>query len=392
MSDDRIKYTQKSDTARRPYATCALVIGVYAYVARAGFLASPNQDAADASYNQLMEGFRTGHLYLKKEVPPGLTQLSDPYDPAANAPYLSTLYDLSYYKGKLYLYFGVTPALLLYWPVAALTGRHLYDEQAVAIFCSIGFLASVSVLLMLWRRYFSTVSLWVVVSGALALGLATGVTMLLPRSEVNEVAISCGYMLTMLTVGAILCALRGTERKCWWLAAASLAHGLAIGARPTLLFGTVILFVPVVQAWRERRPFWAPLMAAIAPITLIGLGLMLYNTLRFDNPLEFGLRYQLLGDRQATQQFFSLRYLWFNFRVYFLQPVRWSHYFPFVREIVVPPLPSGHGWVEHPFGVLANTPVVWLAFAAPLAWRNRSTESRTLLRGFTTAVALLLVI
>jgi hypothetical protein len=30
------------------------------------------------------------------------------------------------------------------------------------------------------------------------------------------------------------------------------AYGLAVGARPSLLFGAVILLVPVVQAWRER--------------------------------------------------------------------------------------------------------------------------------------------
>ena len=374
-------------------AACALVLGVYAYAAHAGFLAAPNQNAADARYNQLVDGFRSGHFYLTKEVPPGLARLGDPYDPTANAPYRSApygLYDLSYYKGRLYLYFGVVPALILYWPVVALTGQHLYDAQAVTIFYGIGFLASVWVLLGLWRRYFPDVSLWIVVAGLLALGLATGVPMLLPRSEVNEVAISCGYMLTMLALGAMWRALCEPKQKWRWLAAASLAYGLAVGARPTLLFGAVILLVPVVQAWRKRQPIWPLLIAATVPIALIGLGMMLYNAGRFSNPLEFGLRYQLLGDRQATQQFFSLRYLWFSFRVYFLAPVRWSRQFPFVRDIVVPPVPSGHGWVEHPFGVLANTPVVWLALAVPLAWRNRAAESCSLLRWFTLAVALLL--
>ena len=112
---------------------------------------------------------------------------------------------------------------------------------------------------------------------------------------------------------------------------------------------------------------------------LIGLGLMLYNALRFDNPFEFGWRYQLAGDRQLTAQLFSLRYLWFNFRVYFLEPARWSSRFPFVHDITVPPLPAGHGRVEHPFGVLTNIPLVWLALAVPLAWRGRSAEARSTL-------------
>ena len=142
----------------------------------------------------------------EKEVPPGFTRLADPYNPTASEPYQSGpagLNDLSYYKGRLYLYFGVTPALILFWPFVALTGHCLFHRLAVLVFCSIGFLASVGVLYAAWRRYFSDVGVWVVAAGALALGLATVVPVILPRSDVYEVAISCGYMLTMLALGAI---------------------------------------------------------------------------------------------------------------------------------------------------------------------------------------------
>ena len=161
----------------------------------------------------------------------------------------------------------------------------------------------------LWRRYFAEVSVGVVAACALALGLATFTPMLLARCDVYEVAISCGYALTMLALAAIWWALHEPEsrKRSGWLAAASLAYGLAVGARPSLLFGAVILLVPVAQAWREprklsgeRRRIWAPLLAATGPIVLIGLGLMLYNVLRFDNPFEFGWHYQLSGQRQDT--------------------------------------------------------------------------------------------
>jgi tetratricopeptide (TPR) repeat protein len=370
---------------------CALVVGVYAYAAYSGFRAMPNQQAVDTYYNRLVEGFQAGHLNLKAEVPAGLAQLANPYDPIASAPYRSAKYallDLSYYKGKLYLYFGVTPALILLWPFAALTGHYLYDGQAVVIFCALGFLGSAGLLRALWRRYFPDVSIWVVAAGTLALGLATGVPMLLPRSATNQVAISCAYMLTMLALGAIYGAFHQPERRWLWLAAASIAYGLALGARPTLVFGAIILLAPVVQAWREQRTVWPLLMAATVPITLIGLGLMLYNVMRFDSPFEFGIHYQLLQERQVTQQFFGLRYLWFDFRVYFLEPVRWSRHFPFVCDIAVPRLPAEYGTVEHPFGILSNVPVVWLALALPLAWRGRTRESSTPLHAFIAAAAL----
>ena len=373
-------------------AVCVLVIGVYVYMARSAGWESLSRNATDTYYNLLVDGFRAGHLSLKKDAPLRLTQLADPYDPTANAVYRASpyrLYDLSYYKGRLYLYFGVTPALILFWPFVALTGHYLSHREAVVIFCAIGFLASVGLLQALWRRYFADVSAWVVAVCALALGLATGVPVILPRSAYNEVAISCGYMLTMLALVAIWCALHEPKRRCRWLAAASVAYGLAVGARPSLLFGAVILLVPVVQAWPQRRQTWAALVAATGPIVLIGLGLMLYNELRFDGPFEFGVRYQLTAERQVTRQFFSLHLLWFNFRVYFLEPARWSAQFPFVREIAVPPSTADYARVETPFGILTNVPLVWLALAVPLAWRDRTAEARSTLCGFLSAAALL---
>jgi tetratricopeptide (TPR) repeat protein len=370
-------------------AVCALVIGVYAYTAHWGPFGVFVPKEWDDHYNLLVQGFRAGQLSLKKEVPPGLAQLADPYDPSAHTSYRE-VGDMSYYKGKLYLYFGVTPAVVLFWPYVALTGHYLSQKDAAVIFCLVGFLVSAGLLWALWRHYFAEVNVAVVAAGTLALGLATLVPLMLSRCGVWEVPISCGYALTMLALAAIWKALHEPKRRCWWLAAASLAYGLAVGARPSLLFGVVVLLVPVAQAWRERRKVRASLLAATVPIALIGLGLMIYNFLRFDSAFDFGGHYQLAADRLLTRQFFSLRYLGFNFRVYFLEPARWSGRFPFVHDITVPPLPAGHGLAEQQtFGILTNIPLVWLALAVPLAWRERSAEGRSVLGGFLAAVALL---
>ena len=370
---------------------CALVIGAYAYMAQSSAMDLVSLDAADSYYNLLVQGFRAGQLSLKKEVPAAFAQLANPYDPSVNLPYLAAPYRmlcLSYYQGRLYLYFGVTPALLLFWPYVALTGRYLFSSQAVTIFCAIGFLASVGVLRALWRRYFAEVSVWVVTACALALGLATGLPGLLSQSDVFDVAISCGYMLTMVALATIWCALHESRRRLGWLSAASLAYGLAVGARPSLLFGAAILLVPVIQAWRERRQVWAVAMAAMGPIMVTGLGLMLYNARRFGSPFEFGQHYILTGEPHGGQ-FFSLGYLWFNFRVYVLGPALWSTRFPFVHGTVVPALPMGYTQVRNPFGILTNIPLVWLALAAPLAWRGRLGTEASVLRWFVLAVALL---
>jgi tetratricopeptide (TPR) repeat protein len=358
-------------------------------------------DPAEAYYNQLVEGFRSGQLCLKREVPEGLTKLADPYDQVANAPYREDgrLHDTTYYKGKLYLYFGVTPALVLFWPYVALTGHYLYHKQAVAIFCTVGFLAGVALLGALRRRYFPAIGPGVAAACALALGLATCVPVMLQRPDVWEVPISCAYAMVMLALAGVWRAWHAPPaRRCWWLAAASLAYGLAVGARPSVLFGAVILLLPVANTWFSppehggRRWLAAGrlLAAAVVPISLVGFGLMLYNYLRFNNPLEFGQHYQMSAQNEEdTQHVFGLKYLWFNFRVYFLQPIHWNRSFPFLDAIKVPPAPVGQLGVDYPFGALTNIPLVWMALAVPLAWRERAPAARSDLRWLISAVALI---
>jgi len=385
---------------------CALVIGFYAWSANPGASEVLGSGAQDSYYNLLVQGFRDGHLNVKREVPPGFAALgNDAPDPAGNAgsrwverdpwgdmSWMEThgLHDLSYYKGKLYLYFGVTPALVLFWPCAALTGHYLSHRAAVVIFVSVGFLAGAALLCSVKRRYFKETGFAAEWAGILALGLANFTPAILARADVYEVAITCGYALTMLALCAIWRALHDGRHRWRWLAAASLAYGLAVGARPSLLFGAVILLVPVVQAWREKGRVWPLLLAVAGPIAMIGVGLVVYNALRFDNPLEFGQRYQLpqLPRVEGTHEF-SPRYFWYDFQVGFLRPAHWSIHFPMVQYITPPPLPRGASPDEHPFGVLTNIPLVWLALAASAAWRNRTGGGRSNLRWFLAVVALL---
>jgi tetratricopeptide (TPR) repeat protein len=205
----------------------------------------------------------------------------------------------------------------------------------------------------------------------------------------------------MLALAAIWRAGHEPKRQVTWLLLASLAYGMAIGSRPSLLFGVIILLMPVIQAWRaatepsSRRRVGLLLAAAVGPVMLVGFGLMLYNTLRFDSPFEFGWHYQLQGSYlPATAQQFSPHYLWFNFWFYFLEPMQRSGHFPFLQTVPLSPLPSGYCGVGNSYGgiILMNFPLLWLALAAPLAWRGRPVEEVSILRWFVAVVFLLFAI
>jgi hypothetical protein len=367
------------------------------------FFESASPRAEDSYYNLLVQGFRSGQLNVKREAPPELAQLANPYDPAANASYVwdtrCLSYEMSYYKGKLYLYYGVTPALVLFWPYAALTGHYCLHKYAVVIFFALGFLVAAWLLYAVWQRYFTEASIWVIAAGILALGLATGALGTLSSCDLHEVPHSCGFAFTMLALAAIWGALHKPKRQVLWLMLASLAYGLAIGSRPSLLFGIIILLIPVAHTWCAAsepvslRRIGLLFMAAVGPVMLIGLGLMVYNTLRFDSPFEFGWRYQLTDIQNAVAQQFSLHYLWFNLRLYFLEPIRWGCHFPFLQAGPLSPLPPNYYGVGGPYCcILSNYPVVWLAFAAPLAWRGRTVAEVSALRWFAWAAFLLSMI
>lgn len=332
--------------------------------------------AAEEPYNLMVEGFRSGHSWLAKEAPPALAKVSNPYAFAAYRPYLGPpwgLIDLSYYRGHLYAYFGVTPAVLLFWPYRILTGGFLHQAQAVLFFCILGYGVAVGLGVAAWRRYFPEVGPSAGAALALLMGSVTTLPVFLVRPGLYEVSISCAFALFMLCLAALWKAWHSDAGGSPWLAAASLAYGLAVGARPSLLFGAAVVFLPAGHSlwirFREgrRTPWLGEFVAALFPIAAVGAALAAYNHARFGNALQFGHDYQLSGNNVYGTRSFDPRFLWDNARLYFLEPLRWHAQFPFVWAPVCPPLAPGHLPVEFFFGTLVNLPVLLAAALAPLA-------------------------
>lgn len=378
---------------------CAFVVVFYGWTVAPSRADWGNVDARGAYYNLLSDGFRAGQLNLKVDVPPGLSALPDPYDPQASHIYRTQhhLHDTSYYQGKLYIYYGPTPALVLFLPYRLLTGNYLYNKQAAFVFCSAGFLLGAGLLWACWRRYFPEVHVVAAGGAVLTLGFASSVPLLLRTPAVCEVAIGCAFMFLMATLAALWRALHAPERQGRWLAVASACFGLALGARPSVLPAAIIFLVPLLHAWRATTAgdknrllrVWRLLVPIALPLLIIGTGLAAYNYQRFGSIFEFGQRYQLAGDRQDTAPHFRASYIWFNLRAYFVAPATFSSTFPYLNAIVAPPPPAGHTPLESAYGVLINTPIVLFASAVVLLWARRARTGWHGLRRFTCAVAVL---
>lgn len=325
----------------------------------------------DGYYNLLVKGMLRGHLYLYTRADPFLASLPNPWDPAARQGHGAS--DASYYHGRYYIYFGVTPALILFLPFKALTGSFISERLACVLFAALGFFLSAWLLRAVQKRYFPGASTGVMLACVLALGAADMMPELLRRPGFREVPIVCGYACAMAVLAALFQALH-SRRPGLWLAAASAAFGLAVGSRPPFLLVGPVLLLPLWLDARQRaldRACWADrrwralLLATVTPALLIGLGLAAYNYARFGDPFQFGLRYQLLNVDPSKTPYFSARFLAFNFHAYWLAPAGWSRFFPFVTVVGrLPALPPGHYGVEDTYGILPNMPFALLALGA----------------------------
>lgn len=354
-------------------AAFILVMATYLFLGGMGVTDPGNSYPRDAAYNQLARGILGGHLYAARDVPPALARLRDPYDPAATMVLREDpryrLQDFSYVRGRLYLYFGIAPALLVFIPWHLLTGGWLPHWVAVVLLCSAGVLVNLSLLSAIKRRIMPNGPGWMGAACTLVLGLGSYAPLLLARADMWEIPIAFGTLSVSIALRCMWEAYVNPARSVKWIALASAAFGTGFAARPTILPNAAVLLFPFIS--RDVRMNPRAWFAAVVPLALCGAGVAIYNDLRFGSPFEFGQHYQLAGVTVARLHLFSASYFWTNFRFYLFQPVQWTSVFPFAHEtpvgLVRAHLPLNHGGAEHMSGALLYAPVLWAAAAVPFA-------------------------
>jgi hypothetical protein len=245
------------------------------------------------------------------------------------------------------------------------------------------------VLLALWRRFFPGVrggsvglAIGVLAVGGLQLNLLT-------VSSVYEVAQTCALAGLAACLACLYAALVAERRTRLWLALASSAAALAIASRPNYLpvaaaVGVVGWTIVAAKSPLQFRPALATTAAAALPLLLGVGGMLLHNYLRFDHPLEFGIRFQLSPIDFTHTVYFSAARIIPHLGRYLVDDgqLGWGGYFPFVR-LADPIVPIGIlRWLPYAWGVLglaglavrSGTPgplrrwsVAWLATETGLA-------------------------
>lgn len=320
---------------RAAILTTVLLVGlIYVWFSSVGYWTTWPKGT---SYHDLLaQGFLHGRTSLLVEPDPRLLELDDPYSMEARGD-IPILWDVSYFKGRYFLYWGPAPAAILMVP-KVLLDIEISDSVVTFAATSMIMAASTLILLSLWNRFFAAqLPFWLLPAGAFLVGLGPPLLWSLGNSNVYEAAVSSGMAALLAAIGVAIPLLASEPMSPGRLFMTGLFLGMAVASRLSLGPATLLLLGVLVGQLVRRRRSWRSFAldtaSLLSPIVITGLLLGWYNLDRFGSLLEMGFRYQLTGRPGTPQDLFDARYLIPNTYNYMLRQFRTLSVFPFVKPI-----------------------------------------------------------
>jgi hypothetical protein len=298
----RLNYWQQRGQKLLLLGLWLLTLGLFGQVGRlynsSGFtLAAPVTLSNDTQYQKLAEALSQGKFSLEA-APAALAQIANPYDPAqrrdANISYST---DTAYYQGQYYTYFGLTPALLTFWPFYLLTGQHLTNNAVIFIFAALFSAGVYYGLAQFCRRRLPRTPLLLYLLAVNLVIFSSSIMFLLRWHNLYPVPIIAG--MALMVWGLAFWEAAGMGGRWVWLKLILGASCLALvaGCRPqTLLLALLVgwfYFGRELLALKWWRGHWRWGLAILVPILIFACGFAYYNYVRFGSPFEFGAGYNL---------------------------------------------------------------------------------------------------
>lgn len=339
-------------------------------------------------YAELAKAMTHGQLYLDIEPPEWLVDMDNPYDKGARDELQkqtgeSYLFDVAFYDGHYYVYFGVLPVLLFYLPFYLLTGSSFPTAIGVLIACIMFTLGITALMDRFARHHFKRVSLGLFLLLQMPLVACSGILYLAKFPTFYSLPIS---MALAFTVWGLYFWMRGRSEKNAgrWYLAGSLCMALVVPCRPQFLIFSLLAF-PLF--WRrfitERHLFTKQgareFACLLAPYFVIAVGVMLYNRARFGSFADFGANYNLTVN-DMTQRGMNAGRLLPALFAYFLQTPTTTGVFPWLQPTTFDTTYLGQTIKEVTFGgIFVCLPILWvIAFAKPiLAYRFNVRSTHT---------------
>lgn len=320
-------------------------------------------------YEELAHSFKEGKVYIDKEVPNTLLEMENPYDTKDRTLRLQEageeiLWDHAYYEGKYYVYFGVVPVLLFYYPYHMITGLDLSNQTVNFILCIFTMISMLLFLKEFMKKYFKNASFILYLLIATVLIQGCGLLYIAKRPDFYFVPIATSLWLTFLGLYFWLSAKKGQELSKIRLFIGSLSMALVAGCRPQFLVAS-FLFIPIFydEIFKKRTLFskkgFGNTLIIILAYLVVAIPLMYYNYVRFDSVFDFGANYNLTSN-DMTKRGFVLGRLPLGIFSYLFYPVAYTNYFPFMNASNIETSYLGLTISEPFFGGLFKTSIFTL--------------------------------
>ena len=346
-------------------------------------------------YDELAEAILTdGRLYIDNgDIPESLLDMKNPYDTVERSHTSDETgdtyrWDVAFFNGHYYVYFGIVPLLIMYLPFRAVTGSPFPSFIGVMVFAAI-FALGVFMLMKRIAARFKNVSVGTFLITALGTINFSGMIFLAKRPDFYSVPIMCACAFTVWGIYCWLKALdTGRHRKALFFAG-SLLMALSVGCRPQSVLVSAValpLFLPELFGGKfKKKNGIAELCLLAAPYIFVAAGIMYYNYIRFGSPFDFGSAYNLTTN-DVTRRGFVPERIGLGIYTYLLQPPSFTAVFPFLQKVQLSTNYAGMTIAENCFGgLLAVTPFTWFIFARG-AYKKPLRDSK--LTAFTAALLL----
>jgi hypothetical protein len=294
-------------------------------------------------YTQLADAFSKGNLYVDRRPGNALLNAPDPNDPINRPPVDDEIWDMSLYKGKLYLYWGPVPALLL-MPIQLIADKKITDNYLVFVFFAGLLIFNSLIILRLWKKFFTQIPAIYVFVCIPLIGLILPITWSTGIPNVYEAAIGAGQF---FLVGGIYFSLSAFEqypsfdKKSLFLAGVFWA--CSVGSRAINAW-SVIFLTSAILVWilatlpkpTNLLVYFRCTYSLLIPLITGALMIGWYNWARFDSPFEFGFRYQItiFNLNEQADLVFKPGYFFLNLYAYIFNPYEIISKFPFIRPTI----------------------------------------------------------
>ena len=332
-------------------------------------------------YDELAQAILKGKTYIdNNDVPQSLIDMDNPYDTTARHLTSSLTgdtyrWDVAYFEGHYYVYFGIVPLLLMYLPFRAIVDAPFPSAVGVIAFAFIFAIGVFKLLGIICEKKFKNVSVGTFLLTALATVNCCGVMFLVKRPDFYSVPIMTGLAFVIWGIFLWIKGLNTEKLRNLYFVAGSLCLALSVGCRPQLVLVCAVALPIFARYFFTENKITTQkclinLLVLAVPFVIVAAGIMYYNYIRFGSVTDFGSGYNLTTN-DVTRRGFDFGRTGLGIFTYLFQTPQFTATFPYIKPVEIDTQYMGKTIYEFCFGgLITSLPVLWFTGALPKVYRT----------------------